>query len=96
MNLERKIRKLEEKISKMHIDPSLAAELTEWFKSLPGYLVFAQPESNNGVVMPEHLSQAFGCIIDRIFVERKLQPSLCNFLKILDRLSETFNGYAIF
>ena len=96
MNLEKRISKLEEKISKTYTGQGLVEELTEWFRSHPGYLVFAQPESNHGVIMPEHLGQAFGCIMNRTFAERNLKPTSCNLLKILDSLSETFKGYAIF
>ena len=94
MSLKKRINKLEESISKTYVDAGLETELIEWFRSHPGYLVFAQPESNHGVIMPEHLSQAFECIINRTFAEKNLKPTSCNLLKILDSLSETFKGYA--
>lgn len=82
MNLKKRIIKLEEKTSKTRIDPRLDAELTEWLKSHPDYRPFTHPESNNGVVMPEHLIRAVTCRMNKLFAERNLEPHLCNLLKI--------------
>jgi len=82
MNLEKRISKLEDNISKTHIDPNLDRELTEWFKSNPEYNPFAQSENNNGVVMPEHLNRAFMCRIDKLSCERNLESTFCNLSEI--------------
>lgn len=91
MNLERRIYKLEGKMSKMYSDPNSEAALKEWLKLHPGYLVFAQPESNNGVIMPENISHTFNHILNRIFAKKNLSPNCHNLLKILDDLFESFN-----
>ena len=52
MSLEGRIRKLEGTIAKTHIDPKVDAELQEWFKAHPGYLLLTQPENPNEIGMP--------------------------------------------
>jgi len=96
MKLTQRIKNLEDNMTKTQVDPKMKAELIDWFKEHPGYLLFAQPENNNGVVMPEHLSWVSGCIIDGIFEEKKLPSTLSSLLEILDTLSETFKVYALF
>ena len=92
MNLEKRINKLEENLSKMYIDPNVNAELTEWFKSNPKYVLFAQPENINDIIMPEHLNQAFTYRMEKLFKERNLQPNFSNLLKIYkEHLSEIFD-----
>ena len=82
MNLGQRINELEKHSSKMHLDPVVNVELATWFKSFPQYVLFAQPESSNGIVMPEHLSYAFGCRMNKLFTERNLTPTLSNLIKI--------------
>lgn len=78
MNLENRIKKLEANINVMNFDPIVDAELTEWLKSHPEYKPLTQPENNNGIEMPEHLSQAFSCRMNKLFAERNLDPDLSN------------------
>lgn len=73
--MEQRVEKLENHFLKTYVDPKLDAELTEWFKSNPEYSPISQPEHNNGVVMPEHLSQAFSCRIENMFSKKKLEQS---------------------
>lgn len=82
MNLEKRINNLEEDIAKRYIDPKVDAELTEWFKVTPEYIPFAQPESNDSVVMPDHLEKAFAHRMNNLFSERNLIPTGNNLLKI--------------
>ena len=86
MKLERRIKKLEELFVQTDIDPKLDAELKEWFKSPPEYYPFRQPECNNGVVLPEHLSQAFQCRIDHRIREKNLNYDLCGLAEIGESL----------
>ncbi|NGX34816.1 MAG: hypothetical protein K1060chlam1_01173 [Candidatus Anoxychlamydiales bacterium] len=82
MNLEKRINKLEENISKMYVDPRVDAELTEWFKSNPEYNPFAQSKEGNEDIMPEKLRQAFMYRVQKLFKEKNLQPNFSNLLKI--------------
>ena len=86
MNLEKRINKLEENISKIYLDPRVDVELTEWFNANPEYNPFAQSECNDSVVMPDHLEEAFERRMYKLFKERNLQPVLCNLPKIYKEL----------
>lgn len=91
MNLEKRINKLEENISKIYIDPRVDAELTEWFKANPEYNPFVQPKEINEDIMPKNLRQAFMCRMEKLFKKRNLEPTLCNLLKIYKELF--FNSF---
>ncbi len=96
MSLKERINKLEETISKTYVDADLETELIEWFKSHPGYIVWLGPEDNNGLFMPEHLSQTFGCILNRALANSTFKSGGSRLVEVLDSLSETFKGHAIF
>lgn len=82
MRKEQRLKKLEEYISKTYVDSKLDDELTEWLKEHPDYHMFAQPESNNEVVMSENLSQVFMHRMEKLFKERNLESNCCSLLKI--------------
>jgi len=84
MNIKKRINQLEKNISKTYVDPVLEVELIAWLKKHPNYHIFAQTENNNGVDMPEYLSNIFMQILNRTFEENNLQPSGYNLLKILN------------
>lgn len=82
MKFKRRIEKLEEHLLKPSIDLKLDRELTTWFNEHPQYNPFAQPESNNGIVCPEYLEQAFRQRIEYRFAEKNLEYNACNLLKL--------------
>jgi len=86
MNLESRVKKLEANINTVDFDPIVDAELTKWFKSHPEYKPLTQPENDKSIVLPEHLSLAFQCRINKLFVERDLEPCLENLHKIYEDL----------
>ncbi len=86
MNLEKRINKLEENISKMYIDPRVDAELKEWLKANQEYNPFAQSKEGTEDIMPENLRQSFICRMEKLFKESNLQPNFCNLLKIYEKL----------
>ena len=86
MNLGKRVDRLEESMSKTHVDLEAESELKGWFKSHPKYYVFAQTEHNDGVVMPEYLSNAFTCRVNMLCAERNLTPSLSGLINVSDSL----------
>ena len=86
MSLGKRVDKLEESISKTHVDLRAEAELVGWLKSHSKYYVFAQPEHNDGAVMPECLLSAFACRVNMLCAERNLPPCLCSLVNVSDGL----------
>jgi hypothetical protein len=82
MNFNQRLTKLEEKASKIYLDPNADVELTEWLKSHPEYSPFAQPDSSDEIVMPEHLTRALTRRIDVLCKERNLLPNLSSLVKL--------------
>lgn len=81
MKFDRRIEILEKILIQPDLDPVLDSELTNWFKAHPNYQPGAQPENNNGVVMPEHLSFAFQHRIAHVLGQKNHPVNLCGLVK---------------
>jgi len=83
MKLEKRICKLEKLLPDKRVSQETMLELKTWLKDNPGHSPFAQPECAGGVIMPQHLKDAYFLKLENVCAENNEPYRLDILIKLI-------------